>query len=54
MLGFIVILLVIWAALALLGFVIKGLFWLAIIGILLFAITALVAYVRRNIGNKNS
>ena len=40
MIKLIVILLVVWAALALLGFVIKGLFWLAAIGIILFLATA--------------
>jgi hypothetical protein len=36
----IVIALVIWIVLALLGFLVKGLFWLAIIGIVLFLVTA--------------
>lgn len=35
----IVLLLVVWVALAVLGFVVKGLFWLAIIGIVLFLVT---------------
>ncbi len=39
MLALIVIALVIWIVLALLGFLIHGLFWLAIIGIVLFLIT---------------
>lgn len=43
----IIALLVIWAVLAVLGFVIKGLVWLAIIGLALFVITAIVAAVRR-------
>jgi hypothetical protein len=38
-LALIVIALVIWIVLALLGFLIHGLFWLAIIGIVLFLIT---------------
>ena len=38
--GIIVVLLVVWLALSVLGFVIKGLFWLAIIGIVLFVATA--------------
>ena len=37
----IVVLIVIWLALAVLGFVIKGLFWLAIIGLVLFVATAI-------------
>lgn len=47
MIGFIVLLLVIWLVLAILGFVIKGLFWLAIIGIVLFVVTGIVGYLRR-------
>lgn len=35
----IVLLLVLWLLLSVLGFVIKGLFWLAIIGIVLFVVT---------------
>ena len=31
--------LVIWLLLAILGFVVKGLFWLAVIGIVLFVVT---------------
>ena len=37
--GIIFALLVIWVVLAVLGFVIHGLFWLAIIGIVLFLLT---------------
>ncbi|WP_181419837.1 hypothetical protein [Arthrobacter psychrolactophilus] len=44
--GLIVGLLVIWLVLALLGFVVKGLLWLAIIGIVLFVATAAVAWFR--------
>lgn len=44
--GLIVGLLVIWFVLALLGFVIEGLFWLAIIGIVLFVATAAVGWFR--------
>jgi hypothetical protein len=47
MLALIVILLVIWAVLAVLGFVIKGIIWLAILGIVLFVITAIVGFIRR-------
>lgn len=46
MVTFIVVLLVIWLALSVLGFVIKGLFWLAIIGLVLFAATALFGFVQ--------
>jgi hypothetical protein len=50
MIGFILLLLVIWLVLAILGFVIKGLFWLAVIGIVLFVVTAIVGYIRRGGG----
>jgi hypothetical protein len=47
MIGFVILLLVIWLVLALLGVVIKGLFWLAIIGIVLFVVTVIVGYIKR-------
>ncbi len=40
MLMFIGILLVVWLALSILGAVIKGLFWLTIVGVVLFLATA--------------
>jgi hypothetical protein len=45
-LGFIGLLLVIWIALIVIGAVIKGLFWLIIIGAVLFLITSLFGFVR--------
>jgi hypothetical protein len=42
-----VVLLVVWLVLAVLGFVIKGLVWLAIIGIILFVATAIWGWIRR-------
>jgi hypothetical protein len=54
MIAFIILLLVVWAVLAILGFVIKGLFWLAIIGILLFIITGIIGFIRRNVGGNRS
>lgn len=44
--GIIVTLLVIWLVLAVLGFVVKGLVWLAIIGLVLFVATAAVGWMR--------
>ncbi|MDJ0313217.1 hypothetical protein [Arthrobacter sp. H35-D1] len=52
MLQILVVLLVIWLVLVLLGFVIKGLFWLAVIGIVLFIATAAVGWVRRKAMSK--
>jgi hypothetical protein len=45
--GLIVLLLVIWLALSVLGFVIKGLVWLAIVGIVLFLVTGAWGFLRR-------
>lgn len=50
MLAFLGVLLVIWIVLAVLGFVVKGLFWLALIGIVLFLATAAYGAVRRRSG----
>jgi hypothetical protein len=49
MVGLIVGLLVIWLILAVLGLVIKGLFWLFVIAAVLFVITAIVGWVRRRV-----
>ena len=40
MLGFLALLLIIWIALVVIGAVVKGLFWLAVIGVVLFLATA--------------
>jgi hypothetical protein len=47
MVGLIVTLLIIWAILAVLGLAIKGLFWLFIIGLVLFIATGVMGWVRR-------
>ncbi|MBF0671523.1 MULTISPECIES: hypothetical protein [unclassified Salinibacterium] len=46
MLKIILILLAIWIVLSIIGFVVEGLFWLAIIGLVLFAITAIFGGIR--------
>ena len=43
----IVILLVVWAILAVVGFALEGLLWLGIIGVILFAGTLVFFFVRR-------
>ncbi|SDF04154.1 hypothetical protein SAMN05660662_0835 [Blastococcus aurantiacus] len=48
MLGFIVLLLVIWLALAVVGAVVEGLFWLLVVGAVLFVATAAYGWVKRN------
>jgi len=50
--GFIVALLVVWAILAIVGFTVKGLVWLAILGIVLFAGTAAFGGFRRRSINR--
>lgn len=47
MMGVIVVLLLAWAALSILGAVIEGLFWLAIVGAVLFLGTAAYAAIKR-------
>jgi hypothetical protein len=42
-----IVLLVLWLILAIVGFAIKGLLWLALIGIVLFVGTAVIGAVRR-------
>ncbi|WP_217180266.1 hypothetical protein [Streptomyces sp. AC495_CC817] len=42
-----IILLIMWAGVSVLGFAVKGLFWLAIIGIVLFVGTAVFGMLRR-------
>lgn len=44
--GLIIGLLVVWIILSVLGFAIKGLMWLAIIGLVLFVATAVFGWVR--------
>ena len=48
MLGFIALLLVVWLALVVIGAVVEGLFWLIIIGAVLFVATAAFGWVKRN------
>jgi hypothetical protein len=45
--GIIVGLLVIWLILAVLGLALKGLFWLFVIGLVLFIATGIVGFIRR-------
>jgi LPXTG-motif cell wall-anchored protein len=52
MLKILAILLVVWLALTVLGVVIEGLFWLAIIGIVLFLGTAGYAALKRRTGRE--
>jgi hypothetical protein len=42
-----VLLLVIWLALTVIGAVLKGLFWLAVVGLVLFLVTAVLGWSRK-------
>ena len=52
MLGFIALLLVIWLALVVIGAVVEGLFWLVVVGVILFVATAAFGWVKRHTGNR--
>jgi len=54
MLKIIVILLVLWAAVTLVGFLIEAVAWLTIVGIVLFMVTAIVGWLKaRSKSTKN-
>ncbi len=50
----VVILLALWVILSIVGFAIKGLLWLALIGIVLFVVTLIIGFVRRNTVRKRN
>lgn len=52
MLGLIALLLVVWLVVVVIGAVVEGLFWLVVIGALLFVATAAYGWVKRNSGNR--
>ncbi|WP_197515741.1 hypothetical protein [Arthrobacter sp. U41] len=45
--GIFITLLIIWLVLSILGFVVKGLLWLAFIGLILFVATAVWGWLKR-------
>ena len=47
MLGWLLLLLVVWVALMVIGAVIEGLFWLVVIGAVLFVATSLYGWTKR-------
>jgi hypothetical protein len=53
MIVLLIVLLMLWLILAIVGFAIKGLLWLAIIGIVLFVGTALIGAVRRRAARRS-
>ena len=54
MLIFVIVLLVLWLILSVVGFAIQGLVWLAIIGIILFVATFIIAMIRRGVGRRRA
>lgn len=52
MLGFIALLLVVWLALVVIGAVIEGLFWLVVVGAVLFVATAAFGWAKRHSGTR--
>ncbi len=48
MIGLLVLLLIVWVVVAVLGFTIHGLIWLAIVGIILFVATGALGWTRRS------
>jgi len=54
MLILVIVLLVLWLILSIVGFAIKGLLWLALIGIVLFVATAIIGFVRRSTVRKRN
>lgn len=54
MLKVIAVLLVVWLVVAVLGAVIEGLFWLTVVGALLFLATAGYGYLRRRSGSRQA
>jgi hypothetical protein len=47
MVGLLALLLVVWLVVVVLGIAIKGLFWLVIIGAILFVATGVIGFVKR-------
>ncbi|NDL57234.1 hypothetical protein [Phytoactinopolyspora mesophila] len=50
MLGIVLLLLAIWLAISIIGLVIEGLVWLFIIGAVLFVLTSVWGWIKRNSG----
>lgn len=48
MLVLVIVLLAAWLVLSIVGFAIEGIFWLGVIGVILFIATAIVGWLRRS------
>lgn len=53
MIYLLIVLLAVWLIVAILGFAIKGLIWLAFIGIVLFLATVVIGFVRRSMSKRS-
>ncbi|MFE9653121.1 hypothetical protein [Micromonospora sp. NPDC006431] len=49
MIALLVALLLVWLVLVVVGLVVKGLFWLFVVGVILFVATAIVGWVRKRV-----
>ncbi|MEU5722654.1 hypothetical protein [Micromonospora sp. NPDC047738] len=49
MIALLVALLLVWLVLVVVGLAVKGLFWLFVVGVILFVATAIVGWVRRRV-----
>ncbi|GAB2963361.1 hypothetical protein GCM10017788_58350 [Amycolatopsis acidiphila] len=47
MLGLLALLLLVWLVFIVVGVAVKGLFWLLILGVVLFAVTGVIGFVKR-------
>lgn len=47
MLKILLVILAVWLVISLIGFIIKGLFWLGVIGLIAFAVTSIYGWVKR-------
>ncbi|HEY3752599.1 MAG TPA: hypothetical protein VGL80_25735 [Pseudonocardiaceae bacterium] len=47
MLGLLALFLIVWLVVVVLGIAIKGLFWLVIVGVILFVATGVIGFVKR-------
>jgi len=54
MLTLVIVLLALWLVLSVVGFAVKGLLWLAVIGLILFVATAVIGFVRRRAGGSKT
>lgn len=49
MVGLIIFLLILWLVVSVIGFTVKGLLWLAFVGLILFVVTGIIGWIRRGV-----